>query len=267
MTLAQSLAFNPYSRWSISFLFVVLLYVVTVLLVINWRISHIAPQASPMGAMTVELAPEPVAPEAPLSTELVARVQHKVSSLPAPEPESAIEPPPKLPLIEKAEAIVAPKAKPLEEKPQPVEESDLQEEVVQEEVVQENVAQEEAAVPDVSTPLVELAAAPMDSALSALPSEATATWQSVLLGHLEKHKRYPRQARRRGQEAIVHIHITLGRDGTVLDYRLIQPSVYATLNRETLALIARAQPLPPPPAEVEGDTVEFVVPVVFSLTS
>ncbi|MBV1960864.1 MAG: energy transducer TonB, partial [Immundisolibacteraceae bacterium] len=83
----------------------------------------------------------------------------------------------------------------------------------------------------------------------------------------EKHKRYPRQARRRGQEAIVHIHITLGRDGTVLDYRLTQPSVYATLNRETLALIARAQPLPPPPAEVEGDTVEFVVPVVFSLTS
>jgi len=37
------------------------------------------------------------------------------------------------------------------------------------------------------------------------------------------------------------------------------------LDQETLALVARAQPLPKPPPEVASDRIELVVPIAFSL--
>jgi hypothetical protein len=44
------------------------------------------------------------------------------------------------------------------------------------------------------------APAPMEGAVSM----AAATWQSLLLGHLEHHKRYPREAQRNREEAVVY---------------------------------------------------------------
>ena len=254
MTLQQQFLLNPYWRWSTSFTLVIGLYIGAVLIVLNWRAHHTAPPAPPMAAMMIELAPAPVAPMTPPSALPPAPRQQKMPPppQPRPEPEPIIEPPPELPVVKKAEAQLAPKPEPLEEELQPV---------------KEEIAQEETAPPDFKAPPDALAAAPMDSALSTLPSQAPATWQSALLGHLEKHKRYPRQARRRGQEAVVYIRVTINRDGTVVSYKLTQPCPYATLNRETLALINRAQPLPAPPSEITGETVEFIVPVAFSLKS
>jgi protein TonB len=61
------------------------------------------------------------------------------------------------------------------------------------------------------------------------------------------------------------VRVKINRDGTVVDYRLEKPCKHKALNQEALALIGRAKPLPPPPVEVEGKTVEFVVPVEFFL--
>jgi len=126
-------------------------------------------------------------------------------------------------------------------------------------------APEDSAPPSVDVPSATETAAPKQGAVSLQQSDAITSWQSALLGHLERHKRYPRQARRNRQEAVVMVRVMINRDGSVVEYHLQNPSAYSILNKAALAVINRAQPLPPPPPEVTGDTLEFVVPVVFSL--
>ena len=57
----------------------------------------------------------------------------------------------------------------------------------------------------------------------------------------------------------------MNRNGYVVDYALIESSGSKTLDAEATALIERAQPFPPPPPEVEGDTITLLVPIDFSL--
>jgi TonB family protein len=92
-----------------------------------------------------------------------------------------------------------------------------------------------------------------------------ASWQSTLLGHLERHKRCPKAARWRRQEGVAYVWFTMDRDGRVLGSRLERSSGAAALDEETLELIKRAEPLPKPPAEVAGETMQLVVPVQFLL--
>ncbi|MEW5057761.1 MAG: TonB family protein [Cycloclasticus sp.] len=241
---------NHNLRWGSSFIFVTAIYAGLSLLALAWPTSIEPPTSAPMAAMMVELAPLPAAPEATPQVAPPGPVQEEKLAEPLPEPD--IEPLAEIPIIEKAAALLAPKPEPIEETPTPIEEI---------------VEQEELAPPSIVAPLDDIAAAPAEGAVSLTPSQAPALWQSALLHHLEKHKRYPRQARRRRHEAVVYVRVTINRSGNVITSELSKSSRYATLNKETLALITRAQPLPAPPSEVTGETVVFVVPVAFSLKS
>ncbi len=57
----------------------------------------------------------------------------------------------------------------------------------------------------------------------------------------------------------------MDRAGNVLSARLERSCGYVELDREAVALAKRAEPLPRPPAEIEGQTVELVVPIEFHL--
>ena len=80
---------------------------------------------------------------------------------------------------------------------------------------------------------------------------------------LEHNKRYPDEARGRGEQGVATLNFTIDRDGHVLSSRIVKSSGYATLDAETLALVQRAQPFPPPPPELAGS--ELTVPVSFSI--
>jgi periplasmic protein TonB len=98
-----------------------------------------------------------------------------------------------------------------------------------------------------------------------LGQDGPATWQRLLLADLEAHKRYPLDARERGEQGVVYLRFAMDRHGKVLSFGLEQSSGFDALDQETLNLIQRSQPLPPPPATVTGDTIELVVPVQFQL--
>jgi hypothetical protein len=66
------------------------------------------------------------------------------------------------------------------------------------------------------------------------------------------------QRRRASREQPKRIFIT-GRLG-----RSIESSGVAALDQEALALVRRADPFPPPPAEIGSDQLQFIVPVVFT---
>ena len=60
--------------------------------------------------------------------------------------------------------------------------------------------------------------------------------------------------------------IPLRRDGTVQSAEIAKSSGRPALDREALAMVARAGKLPPMPSEMKGETLNGVIgPITFSL--
>lgn len=90
-------------------------------------------------------------------------------------------------------------------------------------------------------------------------------FQRALQRHLIRQMRYPAAARARKEEGIVYVRVAMDRRGNVISAKIQESSGFAELNAEGLAVIQRAQPLPVPPDVVQGDPVDLIVPVTFSL--
>lgn len=82
---------------------------------------------------------------------------------------------------------------------------------------------------------------------------------------LEQHKTYPKKAKRRRQQGVVMLAFSMRRDGSVMESSIRQGSGVKSLDKETIAMLKRAQPLPKFPDEMDGDVLKLVVPVEFSL--
>ncbi|MDR6146209.1 protein TonB [Sphingomonas sp. SORGH_AS870] len=95
------------------------------------------------------------------------------------------------------------------------------------------------------------------------PSNAAPTWQGQVLAALNKVRRYPRDASVHHQQGTPYIRFVMDRNGRVLSSRLERPSGIRSLDVEAISLPRRAEPLPKPPDEVRGDTIELIVPVEF----
>jgi periplasmic protein TonB len=86
-------------------------------------------------------------------------------------------------------------------------------------------------------------------------------WQSRLLAHLERCKRYPPTAQMRREQVVALLRFSMTRAGAVVTFRVERSSGHQVLDHETLQLIQRAQPLP----ELPQDLIELVVPLRFEL--
>lgn len=107
----------------------------------------------------------------------------------------------------------------------------------------------------------ERAAAPTAGAASNNPF-ALPSWKSRLVAQLERHKRYPAEAR--GDHGVAQLAFSIDRSGGVHHARIVRSSGSSVLDQATLALVARAAPLPPPPPEVSGSQIAVVVPVRYN---
>ncbi|MGU3492855.1 energy transducer TonB [Xanthobacteraceae bacterium A53D] len=89
---------------------------------------------------------------------------------------------------------------------------------------------------------------------------APATWRNRLVAHLNRHKRYPPGAGR----GTATIAFTIGADGQVRSVRLARSSGDAALDRESLELARRASPVPVPPPNLVSDApLLLAVPIRF----
>lgn len=241
------------SLWALSLVLVLGLHVGLALWSLYWR-----PQMNkiemPPQAMMVELAPLPAAPApvppAPPEPVQPPEPEPQPKIVEAPKPKLELPPPPKPKPKPKP-----PKPKPPEPKPVPKVEPEPSETPPQE------------APPETRTERSEQQPAVASQASSnPAPSSALPSWQSQLLGHLNRYKRYPDDARRRGQEGTVRLRFVVDGRGQVLSYELVGRSSSPALDRATLQMIRRAQPLPPPPPELLKDgKLEVVAPFVYSL--
>ena len=86
-----------------------------------------------------------------------------------------------------------------------------------------------------------------------------------MLAHLERAKRYPRDAQLRREQGTVYLRFRMDRAGRVLSAGIDRSSGFPDLDAEVLDMIQRAQPLPPIPPEIAQAQLELVVPVRFFL--
>jgi protein TonB len=91
----------------------------------------------------------------------------------------------------------------------------------------------------------------------------SATWKSQVITILEHNKRYPADARARGEQGVTRLTFRIDPDGQLISSRIVASSGSAALDAETLALLQRAQPFPPPPPELAGS--EITVPLRFNI--
>lgn len=216
-----------------------------VFMLVDFGTPPAPPSAPPMAAMMVELAPLPSAPEQtqtempPGPEQVEQKVQPKVQPKPRlfdPPPEVNINPPPDAlsAKLEKGEDA-------------------------------QRAADRTTAAPSSLAPEQASRQAPMEGTPSEQTSNAEQTWENQLLTHLERHKRYPGAAQKRRQEDVVYLRFRIDRSGKVLSWNIERSRGYSLLDEEVNALIQRASPLPPPPSQLGGGTVEMVVPVEFFL--
>lgn len=98
-----------------------------------------------------------------------------------------------------------------------------------------------------------------------LASNARDSWQGRLLAHLEKHRRYPANARSGRIQGTAYVAFRMNRSGAVISASIQRSSGSSILDQAALATVRRAQPLPAIPADMP-DEVDLAVPVEFYLS-
>jgi len=199
-------------------------------------------RADPGGAVQVRLLSPPIAPAAPAATPPEAR-QQPPTPVVSPPPPPAVKPPPPRP---KPRPVVTPKPQPPPAPPAP--------DPPPAPLLQEGTPPHElpapAATRAVQGPAPQSSESPTPAGagaggLQAGPAGPGADTIAELIRHLEAHRRYPAQARRRGIEGTVGLAFRVAPDGDLLVAEVRQPSGSRLLDRAAVRTLERAFPLPP----------------------
>ena len=94
---------------------------------------------------------------------------------------------------------------------------------------------------------------------------ASLDYASRLRAWLEAHKTYPKRARMRREEGVVHLQFAVDRQGRLLGGDVVKSSGYASLDAEAMAMLDRSNPFPGAPNGVRGERIEVSTPVEFYL--
>ena len=90
------------------------------------------------------------------------------------------------------------------------------------------------------------------------------SYGALLTRHISAFKKYPRIAQRRIWEGDILLELTLNKNSKILNIKVINQSKYEVLNKEAVAMIERAQPLPKA-NNIKSETFKVFVPVAFKL--
>ncbi|TBV77386.1 energy transducer TonB [Pseudoxanthomonas winnipegensis] len=235
-------------RWLLGLGLVLAAHALVIVALLAWPArTPLPPPAAPPQALMLELAPAPRAPPAAPS-ELPPGPTQRARQASARAAPPARPTPPPAPV---AQAPAQPQTQPA---PTPAQHEDA---------TSDQAAAQASAPPSIAAPAADAYAAAQS--LAGATAQAHVTWQAQLLGHLQRYKRYPRTAQRRRQEGVVQVGFAVDRRGHASEVHVVQGSGRDTLDAEALATVQRADPLPPPPADLPGDPVRVVVPVEFFL--
>ena len=210
-------------------------------LLVKW--SETADPGASSPVVMIDMAPEAAAPEitpTDMPPDQVASRTEEPEVEPEPEkPIEKVELPP--PVAPKPDVVLPPPPPKKVEKPK-------------EKPKKKSVARAPSAAPQ----RADNAAAPMPGG----SREANASWRSQLVARLERYKRYPSEAR--GDVGVTQVAFRVDRSGGVHGVRIARSSGSNLLDRETLALVERAQPMPAPPSGISDSELSVIAPVRYN---
>jgi protein TonB len=248
-------------RWALSAALVLLAHGGVAAAIVHW---HEDDDTSPGSAIVIDLAPSMMAPdeiqqEMPPGPEQVqadaAREvkTEQVEEKPEEKTETKAEQEPEQKIAEAPKPDIALAPQPSKPEPEPVP-TDNQ---------MPAPATTAPQVPKIEESVV--AAAPVQAQLNVSDATAIPTWKKLVVSALERNKRYPAAAQTRGEHGTAQLAFSLDRQGKVMASRIVKSSGSATLDQETLDLVRRAQPFPPPPAAMPGAQIDLAVPIQFNM--
>jgi protein TonB len=241
-------------------------------LILEQPAVEVSPDASPPAA-----APTPLEGDVPIPLPLSAEPPPEQPPLPQePPPDLQQAPAVPSPQPQAEEPQPQPQARPLLEQPQP--EPRPPEQPPREQPPAPPAIRKTVQRPPVFRPRPALAppgagpiggsqtpAAPAEARPVAPNPNALGAYQKSLADHVKAYQRYPALARSRREEGLVIVRVTIQRDGRIAATSIEQGSGYDRLDREALATLKRADPLPAMPAAVPGETIDLTFPLRFHL--
>ena len=232
-----------------------------------------------LGLVLIQTAPKPPISPQPLSLEFrVPAMVEPPLPLPektpavSPEPATVVQPPPPAETPAKPEPVKPEAIRP----PQKKEAAKTPPEPTAQPVRPEPVTQPPQAVPPTlpvaqapvtpTPPLAAPATAAVSTAPAAAPAEPTdmAHILTVLAQLIERHKDYPKAARRAGYEGVVIMTVSMDKNGVVTDWSLHQGSEHALLDKAAEKTFGRLIGQKIQGANLE-DTLRIVVPIKYEL--
>ncbi|CAI1074690.1 TonB family protein [Serratia quinivorans] len=257
-SLSYPLASMPQPRWARGFLCALAAHLALVLL-FYWPSTSLPPMQLPPPAVMMSWAAQIEAPESPKPLPLGVQQAESAAAQPAEQQEQPDLP--RLARAEKTEISVAEKKRTEHRPPQKTQPKPEQQ-------VKEvkRAAASSAAAPKALN-MARQTAAPLNSD-SASNEQVKLSWESRVKGMLNRIKRYPPDAQRRRRSGMPQVSFSVDAQGRVFDLTLHAPSGTASLDREALAVVMRAQPLPPPPVEMlRQGKVQVTMPIDFNLAA
>lgn len=287
-------------RWSLAIAVVAGAHGVAGWMLVTWQRAEAA-MGAPPAAVMIELAPLPVAPEAPAQD--VAPGPEAVEAQPEPQPqppepvvetppepeppppEPVVEPPPvepppepepqpvvqpepeikipELPPLPDAAAVLAPPPPP----PPPARPKILERKPPPKKVVERRKPINREKPPAERTtapPRMQAQAAPSAAAPAEGAATASAASRASWRGTLLAHLNRFKRFPGGASPGTVQVAFSIDRAGRVLSARLVGASGDRLLDEEAVAMIRRASPVPAPPEGLGGGSIALSVPVKFS---
>ncbi|MEA3489810.1 MAG: energy transducer TonB [Candidatus Omnitrophota bacterium] len=90
-------------------------------------------------------------------------------------------------------------------------------------------------------------------------------YQDMIKQRIQSCRKYPRRAKKRRIEGVTCLIFTVVSDGSVRDIKVVQSSGSDVLDKEAVAIVARAAPFPPIPGKFDRSYLTMEVDVVFML--
>ncbi len=239
---------RDWGRWSLASVVVVALHVAVIAGFLIWHTDRLPPGTT-IPTILVDMSPVSAAPEDPVQDLAPGPTMQQADA-----PQQTVAPPP----VEETIAPTPPQQNPIvaappEEKPKPV----VTEPAKQTPVHEVKKRSEKPPAPKTSAaPRAERRAPPQNAITSGVSAAAaSASYGAMLSAHLYRFKQYPSSAN--GKTGSANVTFTVTRSGHVLGARLTRATGEPALDAEALALIRRAQPLPPFPPEMKEASKTF----------
>jgi len=91
------------------------------------------------------------------------------------------------------------------------------------------------------------------------------SYSTTVTKAISKQKRYPRIAQMRGWQGEIIAILEIDGQGNLINSKIEKTSGFKILDKEVIAMIKRATPLPAPPMELKSKILKINVPISFKL--